>query len=86
MQPGLVDVTDLQPERIGHAVVIDADRPAEVNRQPVDIAALQPGILERRLERDGAERELALRQEAAERADPNPDDRRLIAYVEDHAD
>ena len=77
--PGLVDEIDLEAEGLGHLVVVDAERPADVDGESVDVAPLEARIIERRLERLGAERKLALRQMAAKGTGADADDRRLVA-------
>ena len=77
--PGLVDEIDLEAEGLGHLVVVDAERPADMDGEAVDVAPLEACVLERRFERLGGERKLALEQVAAEGAGANADDRRLVA-------
>ena len=77
--PGLVDEADLQAERLGDLVVVDAERPADMDGKAVDIAPPEPCVFERRLECDGGERKLALGQVTAEGAGADADDRRLVA-------
>ena len=56
VQPGLVHVADVEPEGFGDAVVVDAERPAQMDRKAVDVLALEPGVVERLLERLAASR------------------------------
>ena len=58
--PGLVDEADLETEGLGDLVVVDAERPADVDGETVDVAPLQPCVRQSRLERLGGKRELAL--------------------------
>ena len=59
--PGLVDEIDLETEGLSDLVVVDAERPADVDGESVDVAALEAGVGERRLERARRERELGSR-------------------------
>ena len=77
--PSLVDEIDLEAEGLGDLVVVDAERPADVDGEAVDVAPLEPGVVERHLERARRERELALGQMAAEGAGADADDCRLVA-------
>ena len=47
VQPRLVHVADVEPERLGEAVVVDAERRAEMDRESVDVVARQPRVVER---------------------------------------
>ena len=77
--PGLVDEIDLKAEGLGDLVVVDAERPADMDGEAVDVAPLEASVRERRLEGLGGERELALGQVTAKPAGANADDRRLVA-------
>ncbi len=81
VQPRLVDVADVEAERLGHAVVVGPERPAEMDRQAVDIAALEPGVGQRGLERDRREGELALGQAAPEAARTDANDGRVEIHL-----
>jgi len=74
VQPRLVDVADVEPERLGDAVVVGPERPAEMDREAVDVAALQARVGERGFERNRRELELALGQPAPEAARADADD------------
>ena len=75
VQPRLVHVADVEPQGFGEAVVVDAERRSEMDREAIDVFARKPGVIERLLERGRRECELAVRQAAAERAAPDPHDR-----------
>ena len=74
VQPRLIDVADIEPERFRDAVVVGPQRPAEMDRQAVDVGALEPGVGERGLERGGGKAELAVGESAAELAQADADD------------
>jgi hypothetical protein len=44
MQPSLVHIANLKPESLGNAVIVDPDRPPEMNGKPVDVSTLDTGI------------------------------------------
>lgn len=74
MGPALVHVVDLQPIHLRHAVTVGAQRPAHVERQAVNVGAVELGIGQRGPQRLGAESDLAGGQKAAEGALSDPDD------------
>ena len=41
VQPGLVHVADVEPECFGDAIVVDPERPAEMDRKAVDVVAFK---------------------------------------------
>ena len=84
VQPSLVYIADVEPEDLGDTVVVDAERPAHVDREAVDILAAEPGIIERRLEGDKAELKLAFLKAPAELAEANAGDGGLVADKPGH--
>ena len=79
VQPGLADPADVEPVGLGDAVVVDAERPAHVDREAVDVRAREPGVVERGLQRLRTELELAVGQEAPVLALADAGDRGPVA-------
>ena len=66
VQPGLVDIADTETQAIGHPIVVETEGRAEVDRETVDVFALQAAVVERRLQRLCGKAQLAVRQAASE--------------------
>ena len=41
VRPGLIGKVDIEAERLGDLIVVDAERRADVDQKPVDVAALR---------------------------------------------
>jgi hypothetical protein len=82
VQPGLAHPPDVEPVRLRDTVVVDAERPAHVDREAVDVRAREPGVVERGLQRLRTELELAVGQEAPVLALADAGDRGLVAHRE----
>src|SRR5262249_29385199 len=51
VRPGLAREPDPKPADLGEPIVIDAERPSDVDDHAVDLILADPGVLERGLER-----------------------------------